>query len=231
MKAYRVKGWAAIYENNRSRTVKELRWVPVPNKFDGEGFKRVMQHDRASDIFAAFILILQVASRCQPRGTLIRDGRPHDAASLALKTGGRREWFEIALEVLSSPEIGWLEVFEAPDSQVIARDCHRPVSQPAADCHRPVSQVTMNGREGNGTTTKLTRGDKALVGEKSELATRLETALASQWVNDAGKWINRIKNQTAKARRVIAEVERAIKEGGITTTPAQFAEDTWKRFK
>jgi len=148
MKAYRVKGWAAIYENNRSRTVKELRWVPVPNKFDGEGFKRVMQHDRASDIFAGFILLLQVASRCQPRGTLIRDGRPHDASSLALKTGGRREWFEIALEVLSAPEIGWLEVFEVPDNQVIARDCHRPVSQPAADCHRPVSQVTMNGREG-----------------------------------------------------------------------------------
>jgi hypothetical protein len=31
--------------------------------------------------------------------------------------------------------------------------------------------------------------------------------------------------------RVVAELESAIKEKRIKTTPAQFAEDTWNRFK
>jgi hypothetical protein len=148
VKAYRVRDWNEVYENNRSRTVKELQWVAIPNRHDGEGFKRVMQHDRASEIFTAFILILQVASRCQPRGTLIRDGRPHDASSLALKTGGRCEWFSIALEVLSSTEIGWIESFEVSESEAIAWHCQQPASQLSPDCHRADSKVTKNGREG-----------------------------------------------------------------------------------
>jgi hypothetical protein len=153
MKAYRIKDWDEIYENNRSRTVKECRWVAIPNRHDGEGFKRVMRHDRASDIFTAFVLILQVASRCQPRGSLVRDGRPHDADSLALKTSGRREWFEIALEVLSAPDIGWIESFDVPDSQANACDYQQTVSSLSADCHPPASQVTKEWKgmkEGDG---------------------------------------------------------------------------------
>jgi len=80
-------------------------------------------------------------------------------------------------------------------------------------------------------TTKLTKGGKALTGENKELADRFEKALGLQWVNDAGKWINRIKYETGKASRVVAEVESAIKEKRIEKTRAQFAEDTWKRFK
>lgn len=65
---------------------------------------------------------------------------------------------------------------------------------------------------------------------QKELADRAEAALGVQWVNDAGKWIGRIKNEPGKCERVIAEVERAAKESDIKTTPAAFAEDTWKRF-
>lgn len=80
-------------------------------------------------------------------------------------------------------------------------------------------------------TTKLTKGGKALTGEKSELADRFKKALGLQWVNDAGKWINRIKSETDKARLVVDEVESAIKEGRIEKTPAHYAEDCWKKFQ
>lgn len=65
---------------------------------------------------------------------------------------------------------------------------------------------------------------------QKELADRIESALGAQWVNDAGKWIGRIKSNPRKCERVVAEVELAAKESRIKTTPAQFAEDTWKRF-
>ena len=80
-------------------------------------------------------------------------------------------------------------------------------------------------------STKLTKGGAALTGENKELADRFKKALGLQWVNDAGKWINRIKAETDKARRVVAEVESAIKEKRIKKTIAQYAEQQWKDFK
>jgi len=65
---------------------------------------------------------------------------------------------------------------------------------------------------------------------QKELADRIEAALGVEWTNDAGKWIRRIKTAPDKSERVIAEVESAVKESRIRTTPAPFAEDTWKRF-
>ena len=34
---YRIKNWDERYENNRSRRVKDLQWVPTPNHHDGDG--------------------------------------------------------------------------------------------------------------------------------------------------------------------------------------------------
>ncbi len=145
---YRVRDWDSIYENNRSRTVKELQWVPIPNRFDGEGYTLVMSNPDAAKIFTAFVLILEVASRCNPRGTLVKaDGRPHTPESLALKTRGQREWFELSFPFLSSPEIRWLEVVKytnaTPHSQ-------QPDTTLTPACQSPVSQVTIEGMEWNG---------------------------------------------------------------------------------
>ena len=75
-----------------------------------------------------------------------------------------------------------------------------------------------------------TKPNKLLPRQK-ELADRIETALGVQWVNDAGKWINRIKILPGKCERVFAEVESAAKELRIRTTPAQYAEQQWKEFR
>ena len=44
MKALRIKNWNAIYEKYHSRQLKETKWVPVPNTFDGRGYKRLVAH-------------------------------------------------------------------------------------------------------------------------------------------------------------------------------------------
>jgi len=59
------------------------------------------------------------------------------------------------------------------------------------------------------------------------LASRFETALGDEWVNDAGKWVNRIKTSFADCESVIGEVESAARERRIDTTPARFAEYFW----
>ncbi len=77
--------------------------------------------------------------------------------------------------------------------------------------------------------TNPTKASKLSSGQK-ELADRIESALGVQWTNDAGKWINRIKVAPGKSKRVIAEVESALKESRVKTTPAQYAEQMWKEF-
>src|SRR5690554_808277 len=96
---YRIARWNDLYENNKSRLIKNLRAVQIPNSHDGERYAYLMLQDNAPVLFTAWILLLQVASRCHPRGTLVRDnGQPHDARSLAIKTRGKVEWFEAALD-------------------------------------------------------------------------------------------------------------------------------------
>lgn len=104
---YSVTDWDTRYENNRSRLVKELGWVPVPNNHDGEAFARLMQRKDAAIVFSSWILILQVASRCDPRGLLVKaNGTPHDAESLSLRTRAPIEWFAKSFPILT--EYGWI---------------------------------------------------------------------------------------------------------------------------
>ena len=62
------------------------------------------------------------------------------------------------------------------------------------------------------------------------MALELERVLGDEWVNDAGKWVNRIKSNPNKVVRVFNDVMATMKEGKLLTTPAGLAEDNWKRF-
>lgn len=131
---YHVSGWADRYENNRSRKVKDLAWVPIPNKHDGESYSRLIAGKNAAEIFAAWILILQVASRCHPRGSLVRsDGTPHSSESLSVKTRAPKTWFDRALPYLV--EIGWLKS-EAYEQASLALDCHHAATTLPPDRRR-----------------------------------------------------------------------------------------------
>ena len=106
---YSVRGWESQFENSQSRKCTRLAWVPIPNKHDGKSYRRLIELPNGPAIYAAWILILQVASKCPKRGVLADDDGPLDADDLAAKTGCPAEHFVTAFEVLSSTRIGWLE--------------------------------------------------------------------------------------------------------------------------
>ncbi len=110
----RVRDWDALYENNRTRGYKKLNWVPIPNRMDGDGYTELVDHTSGAAHLGAWIAIVQVASRCEPRGVLQRDGgRPHDADSLARMT---RLPVEIFREVIPRLlDIKWLEISQGSD--------------------------------------------------------------------------------------------------------------------
>ena len=105
---YSVSNWDNIFENNRSREIKELNWIAIPNRHDGSKFAELMAHKNGPQHFAAWILIVQVASRVRDsRGILRRgDGTPHTPLSLSLVTRCPEPVFSEAIPRLLS--LGWL---------------------------------------------------------------------------------------------------------------------------
>jgi hypothetical protein len=110
MMLYRIKNAAKLFETAESRKYVTLRWVCVPNKHDGAGFRRIMRLKDAGNVYSAWHLMLQVASKCSPRWLLAdENGTPLTSEDLADKTGYPAQHFERALKVLSDKAIGWIE--------------------------------------------------------------------------------------------------------------------------
>jgi hypothetical protein len=168
---YRIKDWSIRFENNRTRELKKLDWVPTPNRHDGDGYTTLLSYPNGEALFGAWNAILQVASRCSPlegatiphlpagwcggRGVLIRDsGKPHDAASIAARTRFSEATIIDALNVCSSDDVGWLERFETMEntneSKNLAPSCGKVAVKPQPLAEIPQEGITEGkGREGN----------------------------------------------------------------------------------
>ena len=110
---YSIRNWSENFENNRTRDLKEMKWIPVPNKHDGDGYTELLDHQNGAAHLGAWLAILQVASKCEVRGTLLRQGAgPHNARTISRITRIPVDIVAEALFRLSSVEIGWMDVSE-----------------------------------------------------------------------------------------------------------------------
>lgn len=105
---YRIKDWDRCFENSESRKIKSLSWTPFPNKHDTAPFRRVAALKNAPDVFCAWILIVQVASRMPERGVLANSSGPLTAEDLSLMTGFPERIFGAAFAALVKPGIQWI---------------------------------------------------------------------------------------------------------------------------
>lgn len=138
---FRVKDWTGIYENNRSRELKKTDWVPVPNRMDGDGYTELMAHQNAAAHFGAWLAIIQIASKCEPRGTLLRDGaRAHDASSLSRISRIPSEVFEEAIPRFL--DIGWLEPLNVKEFKGLRKSAK---SQEGAGSPHPSAGLPQEG--------------------------------------------------------------------------------------
>jgi hypothetical protein len=164
---YAVKDWDKHFENSESRKIKSLTWVPVKNKHDGKGYRRVCQHPRSVQVFCAWSLIVQVASKMPTRGLLRDDDGPLTTSDLSAKTGYPESIFDEAIKVLTDPKIGWLVVVKEKEK------APAPGESPGT---RGNGGIEGNGTEGNGITPP--QGGEEYVGGGEEIPT-LEQAIAS----------------------------------------------------
>jgi len=204
MNQYIVKDWDDHFENNRSRKMVKMQWVPVPNKHDGEGFAYIMSQKDGMAIFGAWILILQVASKCHVRGSLVRDnGKPHTAATIAMKTRGDEKIIQKALDVCASSEVGWL--------QEVTQDAQEGGTRLPRTRHETATEgkERREGKEGKGRGVSSTLGKKKVMEVWNEIAERnylplLKSISDTRW----GHYIARLKDYESMSEedlwRVIA---------------------------
>lgn len=110
-----IRDWQKHFEKSDTKKCVHTKWVPIPNKWDGKSYRRIMRMRDGTAIFCAWILIVQVASRCPKRGILADDDGPLNSVDLADKTGCKSEVFDRAIEVLASKEVGWIFFDSSPE--------------------------------------------------------------------------------------------------------------------
>lgn len=120
---YVIKDWNKLYENNRTRELVNMTWIPIPNKMDGDGYTELVSHENGAAHFGAWIAILEIASKCEPRGTLLREnGEPHTPASLSRMSRLPHGVFAELLTRLTGKQIGWMEVQQLQTDSEIPQD-------------------------------------------------------------------------------------------------------------
>ncbi len=105
-----IRNWQKHFEKSDLKKCRSTKWIPLPNRWDGKGFRRIMRLKDGESIFCAWVLMVQIASRCPKRGVLVDDDGPLTPADLSDKTGCKEKTFERAIEVLSSKEIAWISI-------------------------------------------------------------------------------------------------------------------------
>lgn len=154
---YRIRDWASVFENNRSREIKNPTWVPIPNRFDGASYAELVDHPEGPAHYAVFVGCALIASRCDPRGTLLRGGgEPHSDVSLARILRFPPSVVGAALSRLT--QVGWIQ-------QVTENG--EPIPQEGAGIPQEGAPRTeQKGREQNRREGNLTRR-----GRRVELST------------------------------------------------------------
>jgi hypothetical protein len=215
---YRIKDWSQHFENSRSRVVENLRWVSVPNRHDGEGYSIVMEQENAAELFAAWVLIIQVASKCRVRGTLTRDdGTPLTARALSLKTKAPERWFINALDFFTHNTL-WLECEGGNSEESLAR--HLTVT-----CPSPIHDPSAEGEEGRGG-----EGGDTLAASDSQTTA---TAVKIRWSKEAG-----FENITERHRKQWQEAfpacdlkrQIAAMNVWLLNNPAKARKSNWGNF-
>ncbi len=106
---YRIKQWDS-HENNRSREIKDLRWLAFPNKQDGDGYLTLLDHPRGPSHYGCFVAIALLASKSPERGVLLKtSGTPHTPETIARKTHMPLCLVLETLERCMGREIDWIE--------------------------------------------------------------------------------------------------------------------------
>ena len=153
---YKIKDWEKHFENYESKRYQTLKWVAIPNKHDGKGFRRIASLPNCERVLCGWYLMLELASKMPKRGILADDDGPLTPEDMALKTGFPVDCFRDAITSLISPQIGWM-IEETRNNP--AADLPQTCNNPAADLPQTCNNLPTNVSLHNITVHRSTEED------------------------------------------------------------------------
>lgn len=148
MKLYSIVGWGKNFEVAQSKRIqKSLPWVALPTKHDGKSYRRLMRMPDGPSIYCAWVLILQVAAKCDTRGVLADSDGPLSADDLEIKTDCPASLFERAFEVLCDPKMGWLSASEWVENEPEINRPSTVVNRPSTVVDQPLTTLRTRTNE------------------------------------------------------------------------------------
>lgn len=235
---YVIRDWDQHFEvaqSKRSKRPERTQWVPIPNKHDGKSFRRLMKMKNGPALYGAWVLIVQVASKCQVRGTLCDGDGPLTAADIADKTLVDEKIIQAALDACSSKAIGWIESREyyserAPSAVGADSERAQQLSATGQDRTRQdkTGQIAASGSgdSGNGQPPRQPRQaafDAATVALPADLDVPRVRDAWREWVEFRRKKRKPISEDAA--RKQLAELIRYGPDGAVASINASIAND------
>ena len=126
--AYQIKHWNETFENNKSREIKEPKYVAWPVRRDSEGFQHLSRLPNFLQAFGLFALLVQLAARQNPRGVLRDDRGDITPERIAKRYGVPPDEVKAAFDALSDEDVGWVVPIDgmkqAPSADVSTPSAH-----------------------------------------------------------------------------------------------------------
>jgi len=154
-----IVDWNEHFEKSQTRKIAKHSWVAVPNKHDGLGLKKMLREENGLEIFAIWIFLIQIASKCETRGILADEkGRGYSIDDIALKVGCKTQTVECAIPFLVS--INWVSIVTG---STLPADYQHATTALPPDYHGTGSTLVTtlhNTTEHNTTEQHITKQDK-----------------------------------------------------------------------
>lgn len=190
----RIRGWNETFENADTRKRQRLGWFHCPSGVDSSGYVELMSHgERGIRAFGVFQAICQWSATCLPvvRGSVARsDGTPLSARQIATVLRIPVEVIEDAIELLSSPSVGWIINENKGSASAVPVRCQSGAGDLPVRCHKDKDKDKEKEKDGELTVAvapcpalEIMSEFDATFGTRSIMTAKRQTALAARWRN------------------------------------------------
>lgn len=193
-----VPNWKSRFEKSDNKKCTKLGWLAFP--LDSDEWNELADHSKNAVHLLAWIAILRVAARCEPRGTLLQtNGRPHDAASLSKNSGLSVKLFEKSISIFLKKEFLISEMVQVKDLDEDRSQCAPSALPVPSDTGKQVGrEVGITGREvlqegstGNSDSAKF----PPAIEENAQTSGETLEDLEKQWRDEPDAELRRVRQK------------------------------------
>lgn len=186
--AYRIKQWWRRHSSGEQRRLGG-KSVLMPTDFDSEGLAFLMRTAEGRSAFSIYVLLSEFAGKLpdaigkgassQLAGVLFNDRGPFTPERLASKIPANEKVIGAALQLLMSPQVGWIDQVDCP-----VPSGYLPDHEPPEDFRDPPGEPPESSRNYSGSRPRARTGAAAAAALSSSEAKKAAAALQLLGVTD-----------------------------------------------